>query len=70
MMTNLGLDFVDEKLEVTAFVTETLTSITMNDTSMTDLKKDKIKLDILSQPDIAKPGLKYRALVSSFFQVE
>jgi len=64
MMSNIGLDFFDEKLEVVAFVTETLTSITQNDTSMTDLKKDKFKLEVLAQPEVAKPGLKYNALVS------
>ena len=64
MEKKVGWGIADSKLEVTAFVTETLTSTTLNSKTVTDLKMEKIKVEVLSRSDVAKPGLKYKALVS------
>ena len=67
IMSELGWEqCADHKLECTAFVTETLTSTTFNDTTEIKAMDEKIKINILSQPEVAKPGLKYLSLVSIF----
>ena len=55
----------DAKIKVTANVTETLTSYMAGETREIDVKQTKVKVEVLSKPQVVKPGLLYKALVSS-----